>query len=197
MQVKKKNLIICSMIILLFVVGYAYNSFTSERLTDANLDLDAQVVGTDEMQSGRMPAETAGTEEAAGPIVIEDSGGEALETTAASFFSEYRIERDKNRSKEVEMWQDIINSDKAEENFKNMAQQEIVKIVSLTDKEMIIENLIISRGFNDALVFLTDDSATVIVEAKELTSSNIAQIQDIVVRKTKLDPKNIKIMKKT
>ena len=94
------------------------------------------------------------------------------------------------------MWQDIINSDKAEENFKNMAQQEIVKIVSLTDKEMIIENLIIYRGFNDALVFLTDDSATVIVEAKELTSSNIAQIQDIVVRKTKLDPKNIKIMKK-
>jgi len=193
MQVKKKNLIICSMIILLFVVGYAYNSFTSDRLTDANLDLDAQVIGTDEMG---MPAETAGTEEAAGPIVIEDSGGEALETTAASFFSEYRIERDKNRSKEVEMWQDIINSDKAEENFKNMAQQEIVKIVSLTDKEMIIENLIISRGFNDALVFLTDDSATVIVEAKELTSSNIAQIQDIVVRKTKLDPKNIKIMKK-
>ena len=193
MQVKKKNLIICSMIILLFVVGYAYNSFTSERLTDANLDLDAQVIGTDEMG---MPAETAGTEEAAGPIVIEDSGGEALETTAASFFSEYRIERDKNRSKEVEMWQDIINSDKAEENFKSMAQQEIVKIVSLTDKEMIIENLIISRGFNDALVFLTDDSATVIVEAKELTSSNIAQIQDIVVRKTKLDPKNIKIMKK-
>ena len=193
MQVKKKNLIICSMIILLFVVGYAYNSFTSERLTDANLDLDAQVIGTDEMG---MPAETARTEEAAGPIVIEDSGGEALETTAASFFSEYRIERDKNRSKEVEMWQDIINSDKAEENFKSMAQQEIVKIVSLTDKEMIIENLIISRGFNDALVFLTDDSATVIVEAKELTSSNIAQIQDIVVRKTKLDPKNIKIMKK-
>ena len=193
MQVKKKNLIICSMIILLFVVGYAYNSFTSERLTDANLDLDAQVIGTDEMG---MPAETAGTEEAAGPIVIEDSGSEALETTAASFFSEYRIERDKNRSKEVEMWQDIINSDKAEENFKSMAQQEIVKIVSLTDKEMIIENLIISRGFNDALVFLTDDSATVIVEAKELTSSNIAQIQDIVVRKTKLDPKNIKIMKK-
>ena len=189
MQVKKKNLIICSMIILLFVVGYAYNSFTSERLTDANLDLDAQVVGTGEMQGDGMPAETAG------PIVIEDSGIEAVETTAASFFSEYRIERDKNRSKEVEMWQDIINSDKAEENFKNMAQQEIVKIVSLTDKEMIIENLIISRGFNDALVFLTDDSATVIVEAKELTSSNIAQIQDIVVRKTKLDPKNIKIMK--
>lgn len=197
MQVKKKNIIICSMIILLFVVGYAYNSFTSERLADAEFSLDAKVI-KEEMKEAEqvdmMSVEDAIAGETAGPIIIEDSS-ETLET-ASSFFSEYRIERDKNRSKEVEMWQDIINSDKAEENFKNMAQQEIVKIVSLTDKEMIIENLIISRGFNDALVFLTDDSATVIVEAKELTSSNIAQIQDIVVRKTKLDPKNIKIMKK-
>lgn len=190
MLLKKKNIIICSMILLLFVVGYAYNSFTSEKLTDANLDMDAQVISSEEAQGAEQVDMSA-----EGAVVIEDSGREAVET-AASFFSEYRIERDKNRSKEVEMWQDIINSDKAEGNFKDMAQQEIVKIVSLTDKEMIIENLIISRGFNDALVFLTDDSATVIVEAKELTSSNIAQIQDIVVRKTKLDPKDIKIMKK-
>lgn len=191
MLMRRKNIIICSMIILLFVVGYAYNSFTSERLADANLESDMQMLGT-----GEAAVESTGTKEAGEAIVVEESGDDAVETAGASFFSEYKLERDKNRSKEVEMWQDIINNDKAEENFKNMAQQELVKIVSLTEKEMIIENLIVARGFNDALVFLTDDSATVIVGAKELTSSNIAQIQDIVVRKTKLDPKNIKIMKK-
>lgn len=200
MQVRRKNIIICSMIILLFVVGYAYNSFTSDRLADANLDLDAQVVNTNEEQAmeqgDNVAKEAAGAEQTGEAAVVEDSGNEAIETASSSFFSEYRLERDKNRSKEVEMWQDIINSDKAEENFKNMAQQELVKIVALTEKEMIIENLIVARGFNDALVFLTDDSATVIVEAKELTPANIAQIQDIVVRKTKLDPKDIKIMKK-
>jgi len=200
MQVKKKNIIICSMIILLFVVGYAYNSFTSERLADANLDLDAQVINTDETaledQVDEISVEKTEGDMIGEAAVIEDNSGEAVETSASSFFSEYRIERDKNRSKEVEMWQDIINSDKAEDNYKNMAQEELVKIVTLTDKEMIIENLIVARGFNDALVFLTDDTATVIVEAKELTPSNIAQIQDIVVRKTKLEPKDIKIMKK-
>jgi stage III sporulation protein AH len=200
MQVRRKNIVICSMIILLFVVGYAYNSFTSERLADANLDLDAQVAITNEAQAmdqgDKVSAEKAGTEETGEAAVIEDSSNEAIETASASFFSEYRLEREKNRSKEVEMWQDIIVSEKAEENFKSMAQQELVKIVSLTEKEMIIENLIVARGFNDALVFLTDDSATIIVETKELTPSNIAQIQDIVVRKTKLDPKDIKIMKK-
>jgi stage III sporulation protein AH len=188
------------MIILLFVVGYAYNSFTSERLADANLDLDAQVAITNEVQAkdqgDNVSTEKTGTEQDGEAAVVEDSSNEAIETASASFFSEYRLERDKNRSKEVEMWQDIINSEKAEENFKDMAQQELVKIVALTEKEMIIENLIVARGFNDALVFLTDDSATIIVDSKELTPSNIAQIQDIVVRKTKLDPKDVKIMKK-
>lgn len=200
MQVRRKNIVICSMIILLFVVGYAYNSFTSERLADANLDLDAQLAITNEAQAkdqgDSVSTEKTGTEQDGEAAVVEDSSNEAIETASASFFSEYRLERDKNRSKEVDMWQDIINSEKAEENFKNMAQQELVKIVALTEKEMIIENLIVARGFNDALVFLTDDSATIIVDAKELTPANIAQIQDIVVRKTKLDPKDIKIMKK-
>jgi stage III sporulation protein AH len=188
------------MIILLFVVGYVYNSFTSERLADADLNLDAQVVDTgiieDMGTEDVMPADMADALPVDEATVIEDKSNEAIETAGASFFSEYRLEREKNRSKEVEMWQDIINSEKAEENFKSMAQQELVKIVALTEKEMIIENLIVARGFNDALVFLTDDSATAIVEAKELTPSNIAQIQDIIIRKTKLDSKNIKIMKK-
>lgn len=200
MQVRRKSIIICSMIILLFVVGYAYNSFTSDRLADANFDLDAQVINTEDAAADLDQKASVGTavlDEGGEAAVIEDSSNEAIETTSASFFSEYRLEREKNRSREVEMWQDIINNDKAEENFKNMAQQELIKIVSLTEKEMIIENLIVARGFNDALVFLTDDSATVIVEAKELTSANIAQIQDIVERKTKLPPKSIKIMKKS
>ncbi|HOR85617.1 MAG TPA: SpoIIIAH-like family protein [Bacillota bacterium] len=200
MQVKKKNIMICSMIVLLFVIGYAYNSFTSDRLAKTDHDLDAQVINSDKEKEedyfGKVTDEYPGNEQLGGAAVIEDMGNEAVKTAGASFFSEYRIEREKNRSKEVEMWQDVINSEKAEENFKNMAQQELVKIVTLTDKEMLIENLIVAKGFNDALVFLTDDSATVIVEAKELTPSNIAQIQDIVVRKTKLEPKNIKIMKK-
>lgn len=198
MQVKKKNIIICSMIILLFVVGYAYNNFTAGKLAESEADLNSALniedtAAKDQQTKMSMEGDTAENGEIA---VVTDTQNEAVEATGSSFFSEYRLEREKNRSKEVEMWEDIINSSTAEETFKNLAQQELVKIVALTEKEMIIENLIISRGFNDALVFLTDDSATVIVEAKELTQKDVAQIQDIVVRKTKLDAKNIKIMKK-
>jgi stage III sporulation protein AH len=206
MQFKRKNIIICSMILLLFVVGYAYNMFTTDSYIGVNYDLemDSPIAGIDEPSSadatttdatGIGEAITVDSQTAA---VVEQSpqAVEASSSSAATFFSEYRMERDKNRSKEVEMWQEVINNQNTEKTFKNLAQQELVKIVSLTEKEMIIEQLVISLGFSDSLVFLTDDSATVIVETKELTASDVAKVQDILIRKTKFSPANIKIMKK-
>ena len=207
MQIKRKNIIVCSMILLLFIIGYAYNSFTNSKYMssyDLNFQEASSLNVSDEenkdnpdMKENKDEKDT-GMENNQGETtaVVEVRKDTAIAATSSSFFSEYRLERDKNRSREVEMWQDIINSQSSEKNFKNLAQQELVKIVALTEKEMIIENLIISRGFNDALVFVTDDSATVIIDTKELTKTDIAKIQDIVVRKAKLDPASIKIMKK-
>lgn len=220
MQIKRKNIVICSMILLLFVIGYAYNTFTSTKYTSAKYDLQfsnvpvKNEIAVEQKQTenatvqdnktktskadnkAKVPENLTESNTDTGLAVVSGAKEPQDAIESSSFFSEYRMERDKNRSKEVDMWQGIISNEGTEKTFKNLAQQEIVKIVALTEKEMIIENLIISRGFNDALVFLTDDSATVIVDAKELTQANVAQIQDIVVRKTKLDPNNIKIMKK-
>lgn len=206
MQLKRKNIIICSMILLLFVVGYAYNMFITDNYIGANynVDLDNQNATADNTADTQQPpADVAasaqpkqGIGEAAAVVKENPPAVQASSSAAATFFSEYRMEREKNRSKEVEMWQEVVNSQNTEKNFKNQAQQEIVKIVALTEKEMIIEQLVMSLGFSDALAFLTDDSATVLVEAKDLTPAQVAKIQDIVIRKTKFSPTNIKIMKK-
>lgn len=206
MLFKRKNIVICSMILLLFVVGYAYNMFTTDNYIGVNYDLnieDQSALGEENAENKPldMPATAIGepaSDNKQGAAVIEQKPDavEASSSAAATFFSEYRLEREKNRSKEVEMWQEVISNQNTEKTFKNLAQQEIVKIVALTDKEMIIEQLVMSLGFSDALVFLTDDSATVIVETKDLSSSQVAKIQDILIRKTKFSPANIKIMKK-
>lgn len=235
MHFKRKNLIICSMVLLLFIIGYAYNSFTENRFMTNDYSLD--IIDRSEAGQDAAPAaaDQVGVQKSSQILVGQDNGAankdtatqkssqilvgsndnkdEATQTSSAaviiepkepiietsanaSFFSEYRMERDKNRSKEVEMWESIINSTSTEKTFKELAQKELVKIVALTEKEMKIENLIVSRGFNDAIVFLADDAATVIVDAKELNQANVAQIQDIVARNTKINPANIKIMKK-
>lgn len=205
---KRKNIVICSMILLLFVVGYAYNMFTTDNYIGVNYDLDIDPMNATGEGTGLtdMPAaditttaigEAASTDKQAAAVIEQDPDAiEATSSAAATFFSEYKMERDKNRSKEVDMWQEIISNQNTEKTFKNLAQQEIVKVLALTEKEMIIEQLVMSLGFSDALVFLTDDSATVLVETKDLTPAQVAKVQDILIRKTKFSPANIKIMKK-
>ena len=192
LKLNRKTITICSLVLILFVVGYAYNAFINSRYKTFDLDFDDDVsMDWESISEDAIPSDSKGS-----LSIIESQKEEGLAKESSTFFTEYRMERDKNRSKEYDMWQNIIESERAEETFKTLAQDEIVKIVALTEKEMIIENLIIARGFKDALVFLTDDSVTVLVEANELNPTNIAQIQDIVMRKTKLGANSIKIMKK-
>ena len=205
---KRKNIVICSMILLLFVVGYAYNMFTTDNYIGVNYDLNLDQINTTGEQPGitDMPAadmattaigEAASTDKQPATVVEKNPDAiEASSSAAATFFSEYKMERDKNRSKEVDMWQEIISDQNTEMTFKTAAQQEIAKVLALTEKEMIIEQLVMSLGFSDALVFLTDDSATVLVETKDLSAAQVAKVQDILIRKTKFSPSNIKIMKK-
>ncbi|HYE09681.1 MAG TPA: SpoIIIAH-like family protein [Patescibacteria group bacterium] len=210
MLFKRKNIVICSMILLLFVVGYAYNMFTTDNYIGVNYDLEMdqpspsafeEITGNLDTPAADIAAtaigEPASMDKQSAAVIEQDPAAvEASSSAAATFFSEYRMERDKNRSKEVAMWQEIISNQNTEKTFKNLAQEEIVKVLALTEKEMIIEQLVMSLGFSDALVFLTEDSATVLVETKELTSADVAKVQDILIRKTKFSPANIKIMKK-
>lgn len=208
MILKRKNIVICSMILLLFVVGYAYNMFTTDNYIGVNYDLDmnqmnaiGEETGLTDMSAADITAtaigEAASTNNQEATVIENNPDAiEASSSAAATFFSEYTMERDKNRSKEVDMWQEIVTNQNTDKTFKNLAQQEIAKVLALTEKEMIIEQLVKSLGFSDALVFLTDDSATVLVETKDLTAVKVAQIQDILIRKTKFSPANIKIMKK-
>ncbi|MCK9216730.1 MAG: SpoIIIAH-like family protein [Firmicutes bacterium] len=190
LKLNRKVISICSLVLILFLIGYIYNAFVNTKYKDYDTgfseDILLDIEGFNEDFS----------EDKGSLSIIESQKEQDISKESSTFFTEYRLERDKNRSKEYDMWQNIIESEKAEETFKTLAQEEIVKIVSLTEKEMIIENLIIARGFKDALVFLTEDSVTVLVEANELNPANIAQIQDIVMRKTKLGANDIKIMKK-
>ncbi|MDD2481263.1 MAG: SpoIIIAH-like family protein [Lutispora sp.] len=191
-KLTRKTVAICSLVLMLFVIGYAYNAFTSSKYETVGFDIDENYLSEFETEDDAAAVISDSKE---GSVTIVESNKED-DKEISSFFTEYKLERDKNRTKEYDMWQNIIDSEKAEATFKTLAQEEIVKIVALTEKEMIIENLILARGFKDALVFLTDDSATVVVEAKELTPASVAKIQDVVMTNTKIAANNIKIMLK-
>ena len=52
------------------------------------------------------------------------------------------------------------------------------------EKESATEQLLASKGFEDAVVSSGEDSVDVVLNYEELSSSDRAQIEDIVTRKT-------------
>ena len=52
------------------------------------------------------------------------------------------------------------------------------------EKEASTEKLLASKGFENAVVSIGDDSVDVVLNYEELSSADRAQIEDIVTRKT-------------
>lgn len=79
---------------------------------------------------------------------------------------------------------------------KAIAQNEITKINNTKNAIMIAENLLKTKGFNNALILVNDANINVIVGFDELTTEQIAQIQNIISREMKANIENIHISNK-
>ena len=61
------------------------------------------------------------------------------------------------------------------------------------EKETAAEAMIEAKGFSQAYVRMDDDTVDVVVEKDTLTDAEVAQIQDIVKRKTGYTAEQIRI----
>ena len=62
---------------------------------------------------------------------------------------------------------------------------------------MIAENLIKTKGIEDLMIFVNNESVNVIVKGNEPTKEEIAQIQNIITRELNADIEDIHIMNKS
>ena len=67
------------------------------------------------------------------------------------------------------------------------------KLTKISEKENAAELMLQAKGFTDAVVSISDGNADVVVNAEGLTEQQIAQIEDIVKRKTGIEAGKIVI----
>lgn len=133
-----------------------------------------------------------------GDVVSEanEQVGEAVlvnNTINGDFFSSARLTREQTRAKNKEMLMEIVDNEKISEEQKKDAIAGVVKLTDIAEMESATEILLEAKGFGDSVVSIVDESADVIVNANDLTEQQIAQIEDIVKRKTGLAAENIVI----
>ena len=88
---------------------------------------------------------------------------------------------------------EVINNAALTEGEKTAAVEELAKISDISERESACELLLQSKGFDEAVVSITDDSADVIVNMTEITDAQRAQSEDVVQRKGNISPENIVI----
>lgn len=112
------------------------------------------------------------------------------------YFSNSRLERNKIYSQQIENYQDILNNTNVSEAQKKSAQEEITRLNNEQNGIMISENIIKTKGIEDLVIFVNNESINVIVKGKEIEKEEIAQIQNIVTRELEADIGDIHIMNK-
>ena len=190
-SIKKNQIIIAALTVLLGVAGYI--NFSGNSLDLANSDKN----------DGKTQSAFAETDidEAAGEITTydmeaeenielnsdKDEIGEAVLTsadTATNSLINSKLNREQVRSKAKEYYLDIINNDGMDEVSVTSATDAYVKLTEDMEKESEAEILLDVNGYKNAIVSISGDNVDVIVCAETLTDTDRARIEDTVVRKT-------------
>lgn len=193
---KKNQVIITSLAILIAVAGYL-------NFADVNLNSKDKEASTDsssilEDVDYDISEETALLEEngeETGEPLAQDTGtpGEAVLTGASSFAAQAKLSREQVRSQNKADLQEIISSEEIGDEQKQTAVNTMVAMTELTEKEAAAELLLEAKGFSDVIVNLTGETADIVVPDSALEEAKLAQIEDIVKRKTGIAEENIVI----
>ncbi len=197
---KKNQIIIAALAVMIAAAGYLNYSgrlFSGEEnAQEANADLASQElldISEEDLASASGDIESQDSEAEDGSV--EGTPGEAVLTSGevSGVVAEAKVTREQVRAKNKESLLEIIDNENLSDEQKQEAVNQMVAMTEIAEKEAAAETLLASKGFSEAVVSLTDESADVVVNAAELSDANRAQIEDIVTRKTGVAAENVVI----
>ena len=125
--------------------------------------------------------------------VINETVTTNADTSTDEYFVKSRLDREKMYSQMIESYQKILESSSISNEQKEISQNEINNINKTKNAIMISENLIKNKGFEECILFINDMSINVVVKKSELSTEDIAQIQNIISRELGAEIENIHI----
>lgn len=170
-----------------------------------SLDMDEVVQTENYLTDSMEEMEQAGIEEQLEDVAVEEAAdevakvdseevpGEAVftSTNTLSTLSSVKLSKEQTRAKNKEALLEIIHDEALSETQKQSAVDTMVAMTQIAEMETAAEILLEAKGFTDAIVSITGETADVIVGNIELTDASCAQIEDIVRRKTGITAENI------
>lgn len=176
MKVWKKNLVAVAVLVTVCAGIYINWLYAGEESTQTlTATLDAEKVMSDDLSLGE--------------DMTAIMTGEELNTTAENYFAAVRLSRQQARDNAINLLQEAAaysDNSKAAESAADLED-----IVQTALSEAQIESLIIAKGYEDCVAYMTKDGISVAVSAPEggLQQQDVAIIADVVMSQSayKLD----------
>lgn len=184
---KKNQIMISALAVMIAVAGYlnysgrlfgddaakADNELANQELLDISLEETAEIDSLDNE--------------------VDETPGEAVLTSGSKIVAEAKVAREQVRAENKEVLQGIIDNKNLSEDQKSEAVAEMIEMTKIAELETSVETMLLSKGFSESVVTITETGVDVVVNGAELTDAQRAQIEDIVTRKTGVEAKNIVI----
>lgn len=153
---------------------------------DEFADISAEDIGNDTIDVAGTDVASEGTDTAGDAVLVSN-------TIDVDFFSSAKVTREQTRAKNKETLMDIVNNTNITEDQKQSAINSIIEMTDIAEKESAAEILLEAKGFQDVVISIVDNGADVLINASNLTEQQMAQIEDIVKRKTGIAAEKIVI----
>ena len=124
-------------------------------------------------------------------LTSADSG-----VTTANYFTTYRSERTTTRNEEIVQLDSVIALYEAGDEKYEEATEKKMEIVASMEKELVLENMVKSLGFSDAVVSVSSDSdnVNVFINSAELNYDTALSIYSMMKNETGIVAGNVIIM---
>lgn len=152
-----------------------------------------EVAGEDELVYSDIEVDMTANQEEAGEEVVEGTPGEAVFTSthAVSTLSGAKLLKEQTRAKNKEALTEIVNNEILDSAQKEEAVANMVALTQRSEMEMEAEILLSAKGFTETVVSVGENSVDVVVCMETLSDAQLAQIMDIVTRKTQVPAENV------
>ena len=174
MRINKKHIILAGLTLLLGIAVYA------------NYRLSTEKIPTTEVMEGVDMSDTYGE--------VQYVNGTSLDSySSEDYFAQARLDKLSARDEAVETLKMVLEGQDITDEELATYTENAVNLSSLIESETTVENLILACGYEDCVVYLDGENASVVVKSDGLSASQAAEIKDILLNETSVENENIRI----
>lgn len=202
--IKRNQVVVTALAVMIAAAGYlnfqesrlSEGSQTALQLTEegdvtALVDYSALPDDVDASADSIQTEVTGNTAETAGDGAAVFVSANA--TDGSQYFAEAKLDREQSRAKQQDILTEMLNNENISKEQKAKCTENMMELQERIEKETAAEAMIKSKGFSEAYVRMDADTVDVVVDKDSLTDAEVAQIEDIVKRKTGMDASKIRI----